>query len=152
MGGQVTPGFQCFSGSISGPFFKKCLGGFGPRSGLRNGFHICLKLCIFGGSMLGAIFLEFLLGLGTPPGRSWAAFWASWDRLGRSQERKNANSPMRKSLFRKSFFFASWSSLWLSSAPLDASWAGLAAQMAPKIFPKATPKLVQKVVQNWTRF
>ena len=52
-------------------------------------------------SALGAPFLGFR----APSGRSFAAFWASWGHLGGSQERKNADSPMRKPLFGKSSFW-----------------------------------------------
>ena len=70
----------------------------------------------------------------------------SWDNLGRSQEQKNADIPMRKLLFRKLFFFGSWSLRWLCWAPLGASWASLGAKMVPimpsKVIPEFVPKLV----------
>ena len=94
---------------------------------------------------------SYFLGLGTPPGRSWAAFWASWDCLGRSQERKNADGPMRKPFFENSLFRF----LELSLALLGSSWRLLGrswGQMAPKMAPKATLKLVPKLVQRRSRF
>ena len=90
-------------------------------------------------------------GLGASLGRSWAAFWASWDCLGRPQERKNADGPMRKPLFSKIAFFVSWGPRWLSWAPLGASWAGLGAKRAPKMVSKAVPKWVPILVKKWTR-
>ena len=47
----------------------------------------------------GSAFEGIFLGFRAPSGRSFAVFWASWGRLGTPQERKNADSPMRKPLF-----------------------------------------------------
>ena len=63
---------------------------------------------------------------------------------------KTCRQSYAKTTFLKIVFFGSWGSIWLSSAPLDASGAGHGAKMAPKMAPTATPKVVRKVVQNWT--
>ena len=105
---------------------------------------------------MGAIFL----GLGSPPGRSWAAFWASWGRLGRrSQERKNVDTPLRKPLFRKHSFSllgALVGSLGLLLAPpgpiLGPKWPPKLFQKQPKTGPKTVPKTGPIFSSFWTNF
>ena len=69
-----------------------------------------------------------------------AVFLASWGRLRGSHERKNADSPMRNALFRKS---SSWS--------LGASFGSLGLLLAsprPVLGPRWLPKGAQKGAQN----
>ena len=77
----------------------------------------------------------------------WAAFWAFWGRLQRSQERKNADSDMRNPLFENCLFRF----LELLLALLGSSWRLLGrswAQSGPQNGPKSDPKLVPKLVQK----
>ena len=101
----------------------------------------------FFGSALGAFFLSFR----APSRHLFAAFWASWGRLGGLKNEKMLTVLCENHFFEKCLF-----RFWGPSLALfDSSrrpWASLAAQMAPKIASNATPKFVQKVDQNWTRF
>ena len=88
------------------------------------------------------------LGLGArSPGTLLGSLLGLWDCLGRSQERKNADRPMRKPFFSKIAFFASWSPRWLS-------WALLAPPVlvltAPKMFPKVAPRWFPKLAKKRT--
>ena len=89
------------------------------------------------GNCLGTLFCS-LLGLLGP----------SWE----VPRAKRCRQSYAKTSFSKIVFFASWSSRWLSWAPLGASWGDLGPKLAPKITPKSNPKLVLKLVQKWTRF
>ena len=108
MGALLERFVQCFSGSASGPLFNMFLGCFGSRNGFRNGSKVGLQIRNFGG-----LCWEPSLNSGTLSGRSFEAFWDSWNSLGRSQERSNYDSPMREPLVETSFF-ASWNSRLLS--------------------------------------
>ena len=98
-------------------------------------------------SALGAFFLSFR----APSRHFFAAFWASWGRLGGLKNEKMLTVLCENHFFEKCLF-----RFWGPSLALFGSsrrpWASLAAQMAPKIASNATPKFVQKVDQNWTRF
>ena len=95
--------------------------------------------------------------MGSPSGRSFGAFRASWDRPGRSQGRKNAEAPMRKPLFRASSFSLLGSlvgSLGLLLAPpgpvLEPNGSQTGAKSNPRIRPETGQKIVLIFNSFWT--
>ena len=117
---------------------------FGAQNGLQNLTKICFEISFFVVS-LWSLFLRSLNSLRT-------LFSSLLGVLGLStgvSRAKQCRQSHAKTTFLKIVFFGSWGSIWLSSAPLDASGAGHGAKMAPKMAPTATPKVVRKVLQNW---
>ena len=93
-------------------------------------------------------FLSLLSFLGTLFGRLLGLLRLSWG----SQERKNADSPMRKPLFCNRLFGLLELHLVLlgSSRPLPGqSWGPDGSQKTPKSGPKFGQKWVQKGIQFW---
>ena len=94
MGPRRDVFFLLFRDHFLDPFSEHFFMIFGPKMGPKINKKMVPK-SVFFKLALGAVFLGFC----APSRRSLAVFWASWGRLGGSQERENADIPMRKPLF-----------------------------------------------------
>ena len=100
---------------------------------------------------MGALFL----GLEAPLGRSWAAFWASWDCLGRSQERIKQTFLSEDHFFENSlvrFLEPSLALLGSSWRLLGRSWSQKGSQNGSECESKMGPKTCQKTDLNFSGF